>query len=669
MPPKKLSQLKEVCVCATQGCSRFNYVEDGITWPGVQLTLNVVKSHRLANERAKTSHRNVDSTPMVNRFHGLSVESNQLIATQQLGSSNTSLPPDSLMNDKNRRIEIHALKKQIVFERLILREEGKSEEEIENSLKDLQSQLSALTHQPTPHTKIEMAKSPEEALAELRQEMIRVNAKMAMLEATTAAPPQQVPQPVPNATQAAVLANFIKLQTNFHKEGNAWKIVLNNHGSNYKQWEASIDQTPMHAFCVTTTFVNNKDCLSSLTSQQEASICGLLKHTICDSHDKNVEAGGMEKPNEVFNYLKTKCSHSDRRSKIELASTLLQLANDTSPSDDFTVSKWSKNLSALTKLQTYLQTSILIFDLETVAPNHYMAIHLAECLKKFGPVRSWWAFPLERLMAQILKASHNNHIGELEITFLNDFCWLGNLRFLLNSDRLPDQLRPFIAPLRTCSDPVPRCIPQSVDPHWQKQILSSEIFPQLITKIDSIKSCTDQLEKIAHVNRRVKFLQSVHVEPNLTYASYAVSHNNLMIQFRVTSSRVETCFGRINQIFKHKRVILEKQTLTNVWLVVCSQFCHIPPNIPHPFTSLVTYNLQVDLCYLETHKPQVIHIDEAIAHCAWIHYQAKEISTAFDQDCIALVSLDQLGSHYQFQHNYRFGSDHEFQWLRSTRLI
>ncbi|KNF02803.1 hypothetical protein PSTG_04088 [Puccinia striiformis f. sp. tritici PST-78] len=295
---------------------------------------------------------------------------------------------------------------------------------------------------------------------------------------------------------------------------------------------------------------------------------------------------------------------------------------------------------------TYLQTSILIFDLETVAPNHYMAIHLAECLKKFGPVRSWWAFPLERLMAQILKASHNNHIGELEITFLNDFCWLGNLRFLLNSDRLPDQLRPFIAPLRTCSDPVPRCIPQSVDPHWQKQILSSEIFPQLITKIDSIKS----------------------VNNNCTYIDL-MSHNNSMIQFRVTSSRVETCFGRINQIFKHKRVILEKQTLTNVWLVVCSQFCHIPPNIPHPFTSLVTYNLQVDLCYLETHKPQVIHIDEAIAHCAWIHYQAKEISTTFDQDCIALVSLDQLGSHYQFQHNYRFGSDHEFQWLRSTRLI
>ncbi|KAI9612782.1 hypothetical protein H4Q26_007943, partial [Puccinia striiformis f. sp. tritici PST-130] len=108
-------------------------------------------------------------------------------------------------------------------------------------------------------------------------------------------------------------------------------------------------------------------------------------------------------------------------------------------------------------------------------------------------------------------------------------------RVLLNSDRLPDQLRPFIAQLRICSDPVPRCIPKSVDPRRQKQLLSSKIFPQLITQINSIKSVnenctyvassewkrTDKLKKTAPVNRRVEFLQSVHVEPNLTYASYA----------------------------------------------------------------------------------------------------------------------------------------------------
>ncbi|POW15060.1 hypothetical protein PSHT_07228 [Puccinia striiformis] len=233
------------------------------------------------------------------------------------------------------RRTIHALKKKIAFETLILREDGKSEEEIESSLNDLTSQLAALTHLPTTHTEVEMAKSPEETLAELQQEMIRVNAKIAMFEATSATIPQPVPQVVPNATQAIVLNNFMKSRPTSTK----------------KQWEASIDRTLMHAFCVDETFVNNKGCWSSLTSQQAASIRGLLKHTICDSHDDNIEAGELEKPEEVFNYLKTKCSHSNRRSKIELATTLLELSNDTSPSDEFTTAKWSKNLSALTKLK------------------------------------------------------------------------------------------------------------------------------------------------------------------------------------------------------------------------------------------------------------------------------------------------------------------------------
>ncbi|POW08838.1 hypothetical protein PSHT_09404, partial [Puccinia striiformis] len=242
-----------------------------------------------------------------------------------IGDSKDSGALKSLMTDNNRNFEIHTLKKRIASETLILREE-----EIESSLNDLTSQLAALTHLPTPHTEVEMAKSPEETLAELQQEMNHVNAKIAMFEATSATIPQPVPQAVPNATQAIVLNNFMKLPTNFHKEGNTRKVVLDNHGTNYKQWEVSIDRTLIYAFCVDKTFVNNKDCWSSLTSQQAASIRGLLKHTICDSHDDNIEAGELEKPEEVFDYLKTKCSHSNRRSKIELATTSLELSNNTS---------------------------------------------------------------------------------------------------------------------------------------------------------------------------------------------------------------------------------------------------------------------------------------------------------------------------------------------------
>jgi hypothetical protein len=61
-------------------------------------------------------------------------------------------------------------------------------------------------------------------------------------------------------------------------------------------------------------------------------------------------------------------------------------------------------------LTSYLEISVKLFG-PLVAPNHHMAIHLAECLEKLGLVRSWWTFPLERLMGQVLKSTSNNHLG------------------------------------------------------------------------------------------------------------------------------------------------------------------------------------------------------------------------------------------------------------------
>ncbi|KAI7966829.1 hypothetical protein MJO29_000106 [Puccinia striiformis f. sp. tritici] len=44
-------------------------------------------------------------------------------------------------------------------------------------------------------------------------------------------------------------------------------------------------------------------------------------------------------------------------------------------------------------LLSYLESSVKMFG-PLIAPNHHMAIHLAECLKRFGLVQSWWTFPL-----------------------------------------------------------------------------------------------------------------------------------------------------------------------------------------------------------------------------------------------------------------------------------
>lgn len=62
-------------------------------------------------------------------------------------------------------------------------------------------------------------------------------------------------------------------------------------------------------------------------------------------------------------------------------------------------------------IQEYLKSSKILFQHCNLAPNHHMAIHLADFLERFGPVRSWWSFPLERLMGKILKGCHNNRIG------------------------------------------------------------------------------------------------------------------------------------------------------------------------------------------------------------------------------------------------------------------
>lgn len=74
-------------------------------------------------------------------------------------------------------------------------------------------------------------------------------------------------------------------------------------------------------------------------------------------------------------------------------------------------------------IREYLKSSMKLFPHCNLAPNHHMAIHLADCLERFGPVRAWWSFPFERLMGGILKAGHNSHIGMFFIMYwyLADF--------------------------------------------------------------------------------------------------------------------------------------------------------------------------------------------------------------------------------------------------------
>jgi len=44
--------------------------------------------------------------------------------------------------------------------------------------------------------------------------------------------------------------------------------------------------------------------------------------------------------------------------------------------------------------------------------NFHMAIHIYDFLKLFGPVRSWWCFPFERLIGQLQRLPHNHKFGK-----------------------------------------------------------------------------------------------------------------------------------------------------------------------------------------------------------------------------------------------------------------
>lgn len=43
--------------------------------------------------------------------------------------------------------------------------------------------------------------------------------------------------------------------------------------------------------------------------------------------------------------------------------------------------------------------------------NNHMAVHIYDFLILFGPVRSWWTFPFERLIGQLQRLHHNHKSG------------------------------------------------------------------------------------------------------------------------------------------------------------------------------------------------------------------------------------------------------------------
>jgi len=68
-------------------------------------------------------------------------------------------------------------------------------------------------------------------------------------------------------------------------------------------------------------------------------------------------------------------------------------------------------------MQNYLNGLRELFPQYRFLPNQHMALHLAEYLRLYGPVHSWWTFPFERLIGMLQRIPTNFQIGKLCLYF------------------------------------------------------------------------------------------------------------------------------------------------------------------------------------------------------------------------------------------------------------
>lgn len=63
-------------------------------------------------------------------------------------------------------------------------------------------------------------------------------------------------------------------------------------------------------------------------------------------------------------------------------------------------------------MEGYLKTLIELYPTIDLRPSHHAALHIGECLLRFGPMHGWWMFPFERVIGHLQKYNTSNKAGE-----------------------------------------------------------------------------------------------------------------------------------------------------------------------------------------------------------------------------------------------------------------
>ena len=94
----------------------------------------------------------------------------------------------------------------------------------------------------------------------------------------------------------------------------------------------------------------------------------------------------------------------------KLLATTLSLISAVIAASSRTTSQEKADLY-LHHMQMYLHGLCEVFPRYRYLPNQHMALHLAEYLRLYGPVHSWWTFPFERLIGMLQRIPNNFQDG------------------------------------------------------------------------------------------------------------------------------------------------------------------------------------------------------------------------------------------------------------------
>ncbi|THH19759.1 hypothetical protein EUX98_g8711 [Antrodiella citrinella] len=306
-----------------------------------------------------------------------------------------------------------------------------------------------------------------------------------------------------------------------------------------------------------------------------------------------------------------------------------------------------------THMYAYVSGLRTLYDHQLV-PNHHLSLHLTGCLRLFGVVHSWWAFPFERYNGVIGRLKNNGRTDEMPLTFMRYFCIGANLRwFMATFDWQESEISATRAFMSTFGRRGPGTLNADLDALFhgtshaeevsteydssKERKLGDKIYQRLLRRIN--QGATHRFEAFgspgtsrAWLNSDVVYVPTAHYRGVLYGTPHGSRRNCHILYTHPSSGNVSA--GQISNIFQHCRIEDDRKIVETFLLVKTYKSLTGPDAEVDPFRKFSA--LGAHLCYNTLEDVQLIRLDDIVSHFAAYTYTPEDI----EQECIVVLSVN-----------------------------